>query len=292
MLLIGNTGSLITVSGAVFTDKFICQRLINAIFLGPCHKPGSRTPFEEGQRQVAQLIRALKRGLETLKKFYETLEPPVVEHYGIPSPYFHSYDDKLANKSYDLIYRERLAPGYAAKAIFRATAVANEEKKEVVVKFTPRYCEAGHTLMAKASLAPALLFCERVDAIGMFVVVMDYVQDDGGQRDELPEKWMEGLKQGLDVLHRADLVFGDLRLPNLLFHDGAIKFIDFDWCGEDGIACYPEDLCDDHGWHSGVKRGGFMRKEHDLHMLRHLLSLKRPPTDDISSGREKLTRRM
>ena len=59
----------------------------------------------------------------------------------------------------------------------------------------------------------------------MVVVVMDYVQDDRTQRDELPEKWVEGLKKGLDVLHQSNLVFGDLRWPNLLLHGGDIKFI-------------------------------------------------------------------
>jgi hypothetical protein len=131
-------GSLITVSGAVFTDKFICQRLINAIFLGPCHKPGSRGPFEEGQRQVAQLIRALKKGLNTLKEFHEALEPPAAEHHDILSPYFQSYTDGLDKKPYDLICREHLAPDYLEKSIFRATAIGPQGKKEVVLKFTVR----------------------------------------------------------------------------------------------------------------------------------------------------------
>jgi hypothetical protein len=40
---------------------------------------------------------------------------------------------------------------------------------------------------------------------------------------------MEGLKEGLDVLHQSNVVLDDLRLPNLLFHNGDIKFITFDW---------------------------------------------------------------
>jgi len=73
----------------------------------------------------------------------------------------------------------------------------------------------------------ALRFCQHVPAVGMIVVVMDYVSGGTVQQGDLPETW-KGLKKGLEVLHGFNLVFGDLRLPNLLMHKGAIKFIDFE----------------------------------------------------------------
>jgi len=293
MFLISITGPLVTVIGAVFTDKLICQRLTpDAIFLGPRHNTvGDRTPFDEGQRKVAHLIRALRKGLDKLKEFYQTLEEPDLERSEFPSPpQFRSYCDLMTEETCQLIYRERLLPIYPEKSVFRATAVGSQGRKEVVVKFTRRYGEVGHTKLAEVSLAPALRFCQRVDAVGMFVVIMDYVEIDPVQHG-LPDKWKEGLKEGLNVLHESNLVFGDLRLPNLLMHEGGIKFIDFDWCGEEGVARYPGDLICDHGWHPDVKRDGLMKKEHDIHMFKALQVLKRHAPDDVSTRKAKSARR-
>ena len=49
-----------------------------------------------------------------------------------------------------------------------------DTNKEVIVKFTARYNEVAHRLLADADLAPKLHFCERV--IGnLYMVVMDRV---------------------------------------------------------------------------------------------------------------------
>jgi hypothetical protein len=125
----------------------------------------------------------------------------------------------MTEEAYQPICRERLLPAYLEKAVFRAITVGPQGRKEVVVKFTRQYGEVSHTKLAEVSLVPALRFCQRVDAVGMFVVIMDYVETDPVQHD-LPEKWKEGLKKGLDVLHGSKLVFGDLRLLNLLVHRG------------------------------------------------------------------------
>jgi hypothetical protein len=292
MFLVSNNGPVLTVSGAVFTDKFICQRLTpDALFLGPRHTTvGGRTPLDEGQQKVAQLIRALKKGLDNLKEFYQTLEQPDLERKHFPSaPQFHSYHDLVTGETCRLIYRERLLPEYPEKAVFKATAVGPNWEKDVVVKFTRRYGVDGHTKLAALSLAPPLRFCRRVETVGMLVVIMDYVNVDGMEQGDLPEKWKNGLEEGLQVLHRSNLVFGDLRLPNLLLHNGGIQFIDFDWCGEEGVARYPGDLCG-HGWHPDVKRNGLMKKEHDIYMLQKLRVLKRRAGDDVTSVRTKLAR--
>ena len=291
MFLVSITGPLLTVSGAAFTDRLICQRLTDAIFLGPRHSTvGDLTPLDEGQRKVAQLTRALRKGLDELKKFYQTLKP-TVKRCDFPSPpQFQFYDDLLTRETYQLVYCERLVPEYSEKAVFRAITVGSQGTMEVVVKFTRRYGMVGHTKLAEVSLAPALRFCQQVPAVGMIVVIMDYVRGDTVQQGDLPKTWKEGLKKGLEVLHGFNLVFGDLRLPNLLMHNGAIKFVDFDWCGEEGVARYPGDLCEGHDWHPDVGRNRFMKKEHDIYMLEKLQVLKRQALDEDSTRKTKLAR--
>jgi serine/threonine protein kinase len=44
----------------------------------------------------------------------------------------------------------------------------------------------------------------------------------------------------LDLLHAANLVFGDLRPPNVMITKAKeVKLIDFDWAGDLGQAQYP-----------------------------------------------------
>jgi hypothetical protein len=292
MFLVSIAGPLVTVSGAVFADRLICQRLTDPIFLGPRHSTvGDLTPLDEGQRKVAQLIRALRKGLDVLKMFYQTLTPSR-GHPSAPSqPQFQSYVDSQTGQRHDLSYIERLVPEYPEKTIFRAKSVhPGGTTAEVVVKFTRRYGMDGHIKLAEQSLAPALRFCQLVPAVGMIVVVMDYVSSDPTQQGNLQEMWKGGLKKGVELLHRHNLVFGDLRLPNLLMYKGAIMFIDFDWCGEDGVARYPGDICEDHNWHPDVGRNEIMKKAHDIYLLEQLQVSKRQALDEDSTRNTKLAR--
>ncbi|KAI0244944.1 hypothetical protein BJV78DRAFT_1098897, partial [Lactifluus subvellereus] len=50
---------------------------------------------------------------------------------------------------------------------------------------------------------------------------------------------LERVKQAIRLLHSRKLVFGDLRLPNILVKDESVMFVDFDWCGKAGEARYP-----------------------------------------------------
>ena len=77
-------------------------------------------------------------------------------------------------------------------------------------------------------------------------------------------------------MHEADMVFGDLRPPNIMCiptESGGMraKLVDFDWVGVHGRDRYPATMNDQlEDWAPGMVRYGVMLKEHDLAMLERL----------------------
>ncbi|KAI0345449.1 hypothetical protein BDW22DRAFT_1352907 [Trametopsis cervina] len=81
------------------------------------------------------------------------------------------------------------------------------------------------------------------------------------------------LQTALSLLHQNQLVFGDLRQPNVLKTTNGALLIDFDWCGTAGEARYPPDINmdldyeDGFSWHPDVRPRGLLATEHDDHLL-------------------------
>jgi hypothetical protein len=151
------------------------------------------------------------------------------------------------------------------------TTTFNDTSQEVIiVKFTTRYNEAAHRILAEAQLAPTLHFCERV--IGnLYMVVMDRVdgksiwqlQEEGAPVPTVVSKKVE------DALNLQDIVFADLRDPNFLYvaskgeGEGSVIVVAFDWPAKDGEGRYPAILNPNNAWFDEVSPNGIMRKSHD-----------------------------
>ncbi|KAF9476230.1 hypothetical protein BDN70DRAFT_897494 [Pholiota conissans] len=274
--LVGIAGPYITVAGAVFADHFISERLTDYIFIGPKPTLDERSSLDEGARRIAQLLRTLTICFQDLKLYYSQLRsPPRYRKSRLPSspspfpPHFKEYS--VDNITYTLKYIDHLAPFDKQKAVFKAIATSTTKTKTVVVKFTPRYGSEGHRLLAAAKprpLAPQLYFCEKAESVGMYVVIMEFIED-CPVRIPMDVAEASQVRTAMETLHKADLVFGDLRQPNLVQTQTGIMLLDFDWCGKTGEVRYPGDvfLDGDVDWHEGVRRGGLIRKEHDMHML-------------------------
>jgi hypothetical protein len=155
------------------------------------------------------------------------------------------------------------------------------DRFKVVVKFTARYHPEAHRLLANEGLAPVLHACVPVCG-GLFMVVMDHVDGEtawhAGNRGELlPYDIYKDIKDAVERLHSKNLVFGDLRTPNIMVVPGGSgsdarrrgMLIDLDWVGAHGIGRYPASLDDGlPDWtSSGIQRYGIMDKAHDLVML-------------------------
>jgi len=292
MFLVGVAGPHLAVSGAIFTERFISQRLTDYIYLGPLPTLHGRSSLDNSIRRVAQVLRVLDKATNELADYYSRLQftlspmtgllgatdraifhPPPVPLHPITSrvapPSFREY--VVDGKKYTVDYETRLAPSFPDKAVFKGTIALSGDstKHSVVVKFTQMYCEDAHQKLAEVGRAPFLQFCERVESVGMFIVVMDYV---GGEHARKPLRdggHIAQLREAMKTLHDAGYVHGDLREPNILLTADGLKIVDFDWCGKEGTARYPADisLVPDLEWHERVYCGGLITKDHDEHMF-------------------------
>jgi serine/threonine protein kinase len=277
------------VSGAVFAETFVVQRLTDYIALG-----SHPTEEDKGLRRVAQILVALKECIEDLEKFYKSLEPAPVDPppsaaasstartksrgqtSGPPRkifPYYTKYLTKDGEHRFK--YTTRLTPSDSPRAVFEAIMESPGAKK-VVVKFTRTYCEEAHRLLAEHFLAPELLHHEVIEGTGIHLVVMDYVEvtttKEGALKVESGSEHVGLLRKAIQLLHAQGFVFGDLREPNVLIAGAELKLVDFDWCGKIGEACYPTNINMSEGipWPDGVRAEGKIQIAHDVTWFRQL----------------------
>ncbi|KAF8191638.1 hypothetical protein K438DRAFT_2018362 [Mycena galopus ATCC 62051] len=98
--------------------------------------------------------------------------------------------------------------------------------EEVVVKFTKRYNMIAHTKLAALGLAPKLYYHAAIRG-GLLMTVMEKVAGTTAFRwrslnadTRLPSSIYTDVDTAIRELHSHDLVFGDLRLPNIMVRVG------------------------------------------------------------------------
>lgn len=186
------------------------------------------------------------------------------------APHFTAYNDN--GKEVTLTYEERLVRNHMSKAVFVANAQrGSEPPAKVVVKFAYAYDRRAHDLLATVKQAPRLWHCAYEETVGMWVVVMDYVEGKMADAVLREPAHVASLRAALTTLHHGGYVFGDLRRPNVLVDGERVMLIDFDWCGKAGEARYPADILLEPGmWDDGVERGGLIEQKHDAYHFRLL----------------------
>jgi serine/threonine protein kinase len=267
--------------GAVFVEEVVIQPLTDYIWLGAF-------PLDTSQLlSVAHLFVALAAGLQTLDEFFRTI--PLFPSKSPLStrlfPHICSYS-RTEGVRIQFRYVAKLAGNSPDKAIFKAQRQG--DKQYVVVKFVERYNAEAHRILTERNLAPELLYVGKVSqppsqfhsmVRTLLMVVMEFLSGSTAQdvfyKAPLPSPVFKDVWAAIKILHERDIVFGDLRRPNIMVLKASAKLVDFDWCGKDGEAKYPVNLNDlgDISWHPDVQRGSTMRKEHDLFMLRTLHNL-------------------
>jgi hypothetical protein len=148
-----------------------------------------------------------------------------------------------------------------------------DDDVKICIKFVRRYSQAAHEKCATMGIAPKLSGFEDIGA-GWTMVIMDALHEEYKpfDRNALPAGTREHIRAGLDELHRAHFVHGDLRDANILVRQGGGKpgfmLVDFDWAGVFGKVRYPADV--NKGQPDGVSDGMLIKPEHDIAMLERM----------------------
>jgi serine/threonine protein kinase len=267
--LLATAGPWLTILGAVITDGVIIQRLTNYIWVGL-----NSVLSESHITDLARTFFALKMSLKKLTAYYEGLQPtsnPAGTRY---FPSITAFRQNTALVDFEYVGYLENGPDCVT---LRARTLSG---RDIVVKFVERYGRDAHEILAGEGLAPGLLYCGPLHLRdgepsyrSISMVVMEYI--DGFTlsvaKKELDEETMKRVKlevrRALDLLHDRGIVFGDLRLPNIMItKDGKVKLIDFNWAGRGSQAKYPPLLSRGIAWPEGVGPLAVMKPEHDLDM--------------------------
>ncbi|KAI9439820.1 hypothetical protein H4582DRAFT_2075187 [Lactarius indigo] len=292
--LIALAGPWMCIFGAVFVENAVVQQLTDFIWIGG-------HPYDDRKiESVTRILASLGTGIKKLKDFYKTLSQdglrpnpqrffPFIRRYPVKEDFVNfSYNAYLFPVTQDT----RDTPRSPSKAIFVATTEV--KRRRIIVKFTQRYNAKAHRLLAIKGCAPELLYCSKedpnsVDFAGLIMIVMEYIDGRTAYQrysnGRLDQRIFDQVEKALGILHDGNIVFGDLRYPNIIItKDERVLLLDFDWCGEHEKDTYPVSLNDNHdplnniNWHPDVKRGGKMAKVHDTFMLDGM----RPQSDTTS----------
>ncbi|KAH9927657.1 uncharacterized protein B0H18DRAFT_283188 [Fomitopsis serialis] len=221
----------------------------------------------ENVLRVARAFKAVQLAVSDLRAFYARLDaappnPPISIAHLFPSPLPDpSWKDSIPSLTFThrmsragQLYLMAESPDRRSSCIYVATMPKSlasgagdtaDGEVEVLVKFTASYNEEAHRILAAAGLAPNLHACIPVYD-RLFMIVMDRVHGEMAwsfeQRKELlPYSIYADVKTAINLLHDKNLVFGDLRSPNIMCvrrsdGDGSDErwnamLIDFDWAG-------------------------------------------------------------
>ncbi|KAF9262767.1 hypothetical protein L218DRAFT_1077693 [Marasmius fiardii PR-910] len=257
---------------------------------------------------LARALKIIKDGHQRLNEYYRNLSvtadttfsflypnPVCLPDFKCPSCGQLTFMGKLVAK--DIFEDEEIAASTykrldVSMALFHAKML--HDGRNVIVKFTPSYNELAHKLLADQGLAPRLLHCEKV-AGGWYMVVMEYLDKAQNaykyllgqpyQERFLPQTAYSNIKSALEVLHQNNIVFGDVRLQNVMVEEkagGGLRgyLVDFDGCGTHEEARYPVFLAHILLFQeAGMKPNGIMKKEHDIKLLAELGKLCEQPTE-------------
>jgi hypothetical protein len=157
------------------------------------------------------------------------------------------------------------------------------------VKFVAEYNIRAHNICHDGGYAPRIIYSSNsaeFKALGGYrMIIMECVgisldKKLQGLEIRSHNSIYEDVKSAIDLLHKENLVFADLRSPNILVYndrDGIQRamLVDFDWCGRENVSRYPPSLNLSILWPTDVKPYSLLKKTHDLYRLEKLQELLR-----------------
>ncbi len=209
--------------GAVITDVVVVQRLTDYVWVGI-----DSVLNESHITRVAKVFYGLKTSLEKLNAYYKCQQ--LTSNHPVGSRYF---------PSITAYHQDNVVVKFSDCVTLRARTLM-EPAQDIVIKFVDRYGQKAHRILADEGLAPKLLYCasprlndDQPSYQSISMVVMEYIKGDtlAVAKHEMNKETMKRVqsevRHALDLLHTHGLVFGDLRLPNIMITtDGEVKLID------------------------------------------------------------------
>ncbi|QRV96600.1 kinase domain protein [Ceratobasidium sp. AG-Ba] len=272
-------GPWVCMLGAVWTENIVVHPFTEYIWMG------RQVHDDDRLCQLTRMFIALREGIYSLRRYYDTLPKQCQEIPGRFFPYIKEFSLDGENVQFDYLETLALSP---ARPVFRAVVRSNPDRL-IVVKFVRNYNSDAHKILGAHSLAPRLIYdsAKTLDC-GFRMIVMEHI--DGPDlfaylkshpTEDCINQIRADVRCALTLLHQKHLVFGDLRKPNILVvrkQQGlGAMLIDFDWCSTHREGRYPLSLNDTAKmWTQGIARGGLMDKKHDNDMLGILFSPEDP----------------
>ncbi|KAF8130575.1 hypothetical protein EV363DRAFT_1332352 [Boletus edulis] len=276
-------GPYISFGGSILTDIYNFQPFTDYMF------PGSYSYMASKTNHIAKVFGVFRSALNKLRDKYKGLE-----YYGpmrknrsrlFPQPAYLG-DPNIQT----LAFETRFLPHrFYYSLIRRALFLAKFGGQQVMVKFSERYSPDAHHAVAKAGLAPKLLFHTRLRG-GAHMAIMEYIDGSDANREfsrELPDDVVKQVKAAITILHDMNLVHGDVRRSNILIkkeqaseaatdvdparHAFCAYLVDFDRVGLASVDRYTPFLNMVIYWPPGVRPGGLMEKEHDEVLLQRII---------------------
>ncbi|KAJ7117946.1 hypothetical protein C8R43DRAFT_826608, partial [Mycena crocata] len=280
-VLLGINGTQLAVGAAIQSTHLYMDQ----IYLGHI-MPGR--DFDASVHRLAQVLTAIKSAARTLKTAYANavhtinnlssgtmLLPffpiPVAQPGSIATIPVINFTARMIKGASNSKDSESLGvgPGLScrADALYIADVDVAGSPKKCVVKFTRRYNKSAHELLANVGLAPKLYHCILVQD-RHYMVIMEKLTGKTLEKIDVKETDIGALQRSIEdavkLLHRHNIVHGDLRSPNIMVTDNGVRMLDFDWAGQNEEARYPYAISmDPNMWHPEVKPASIMKKLHD-----------------------------
>ncbi|QRW06028.1 Tyrosine kinase [Ceratobasidium sp. AG-Ba] len=242
-LLIAIAGPQMCIFGAIYLNRIVVQQLTDYIWLG--HHP----QHEPHLRRLTRLFCAARDTITELSNYYTSISsgPPRLQDPMRFFPHLRQYSDDDGQIT-DFTYTGFIDES-TSRPVFTAVTGSG---KEIIVKFAEQYNLDAHRTLAEKELAPALLSHQPpTHSRGLHCIIMERVQAISlheWRTGSSTNRRLEGRKRRSKSTRdssQQQLGIGDLRSPNVLVIEGENSIrgmlVDFDWCGEHGVARYPHD---------------------------------------------------
>lgn len=256
-------GPWICIAGAVYLEKPVIAPLTDYISL-------METYDTNRKHRIARLFQAFSNGINNLKAFYQQS----IQTASSNSEFFYPFPCQYVNGQ--SIVRFSYSEPLKVDSVKHWKA-RNADGRDIIIKFTQRYNEAAHKLCAEKNMAPQLLYVGK-EVYGWCMIVMEYIDgitlSEANLTRDVYLEVLKKVKEAINILHENNIVFGDLRPPNIMVQRNRglnVKLIDFDWAGRDQIDRYPPFMNHVHiKWPEGASDGKILQEKHDLAMLKYL----------------------